>query len=495
MPLLNATGIHRFDVVIIGGGIAGLAIAELLSRRSQLSIKVVDAAPQLGMGASGKLEGWFHTGALYAQADDAQTFVNCVNGIEDLITLYSNYFNGRCNLALTERGPGQFAPAVTPREGAWFNDAPIFYIHPGQDSPDIRLSRLKSDAAFLEVQRERVLGRLEAAFGRHNWGQDGACRAPTYGQIEEHEGRTCSLLDTSGVVGELCRRFDESYGLTESRYDIIKSPDVTVNTAAVMRDLAASAFANGVEIETDVTIENLVLDRFGPRRLKGLAYKGHDGRPGYLKARVFVFAVGAGFERYLQELDLRVRLKMSRSAMVVASPALNAINFVRMSTKQQFHFNHLQQQGPVGTLRQPYSMLANSGFSGDTQEATESLTDIDQLLESAERYFGGERLYGSALYAYECIKTEFISEEEEKRRYSYWIETNRDGNSLCVLPGKFSFFPTVAHQTCLRLKDLLDYKEIPAPGSYLERADARERATRLVADPYPVRILSLGGPG
>ncbi|MDX1410997.1 MAG: FAD-dependent oxidoreductase, partial [Nitrospirales bacterium] len=71
----KATSIFQNDVVIMGGGIAGIAIAELLSRRTDLSIKVIEEAPKLGMGASGKLEGWFHSGALYSGTDDPQTFL------------------------------------------------------------------------------------------------------------------------------------------------------------------------------------------------------------------------------------------------------------------------------------------------------------------------------------------------------------------------------------------------------------------------------------
>jgi hypothetical protein len=490
MSILHATTICRYDVVVIGGGIAGLAIAELLARKSTLSIKVVDSAPQLAAGASGKLEGWFHTGTLYSGVDDAQTFVNCINGLEDLINLYAPYFDGRCNFGLSETRSGQWTPAVKPREGAWFNDAPMYYIYPGQDSPEIQSSRLKNDVVILEIQRQHVLGRLEAAFGRHNWNQEGACKAPSYAEVEEYGIGGCSLNESSGIVSDLCRRFDQSYGISKSSNDIIKSRDVTVNTAAVMRDIATSALTNGVEIETGVAIEDLIFDQFGPRRLKGFVYRGSDGSPSYLKAKLFVFAVGAGFKSYLQQLHIRARLKTSLSAMVVASPALSTVNFARMSTKRRFHFNHLLHRSRIGQAVVEYSMLANSSFSGGEEHQTHRTVDFDELLDSAERYFGGEQLYARKLFAYECTKTEFISEEEEKRRYSYWIEVNKDGNYLSVLPGKFSFFPTVAYQTCLRIKELLDFKEKPSSINYAEHGQARERAASLVADHYPLRILS-----
>jgi hypothetical protein len=158
-----------------------------------------------------------------------------------------------------------------PREGGWFNDAPVLYIHPTQVSPEVQLSNFKHDAVLLEIQRQRVLGRMEAAFGRqHNWFQEGGCQAPTYVQIERYRGTHCSLMETSGLLDDVCRRFDKSFGLPRSSYDILKSADVTLNAATILRDLAASALANGVEFDTGVTIENLVLDRFGTMRITSL---------------------------------------------------------------------------------------------------------------------------------------------------------------------------------------------------------------------------------
>jgi hypothetical protein len=486
-----ATAIHHHDVIIIGGGIAGIAIAELLSRKAELRIKVIDHAPQLGAGASGKLEGWFHSGTLYSGNDDAQTFLNCVNGIEDLINHYSSYFAHGCNIVLQEKRPNLFVPSVRPQGDGWFNDAPVFYILPNQESPDIRLSRFKNDSVIWEIQRRRVLNRIEAAFGlRHNWLQDGRCRAPSYTHIESYGGGGCSLNDTSGTLDELCRRHDETFGLNSPSYDILKSLDLSMNTATIMRALVASAVSKGVDFEPSTTIENLVIDRFGPMQIKSLLCRDRCGVMHHLKARLFVFAVGSNFKTLLQPLHLRVRLKTSKSAMVVASPALCKVNFARMSVKDKFHFNHLAHQANGKKGGCEYSMLSNSAYSHDDADVEQAVADVDHLLDPAERYFGKEELYSRRLYSYDCIKTEFIGEEEEKRRYSYWIEWNKDSNYISVLPGKFSFFPTVAHQTFLRVKEILELKEVTNRIRYVPNQSSEQVAKDLVADPYPLKIVS-----
>ena len=486
---INAATIEYVNVVVVGGGIAGIAIAEFLARHSHLSIKVLERAEKLGSLASGKLEGWFHTGALYAGQDDAQTFINCVNSLEDLISLYTPHFPGRCNITLQEKRPDFFTPTAIPQSQGWFHSAPVYLIHPQADAPESRLSRLKSDAVQLEIQRHRVLGRLEVAYGQqYNWLREGKCLAPSYAQIEEHEGLDCSLRHPIEAVRQLCQQFDASYGLGASNYEILRTLDCSMDPSAILRDLVASALCCGVTFETGVTIDKLLIDSYGPTRIKGLLCQTAGGRQ-HLKADLFVFAVGEGFVPFLSELRVRARLKRSRSAMVVAEPALLETNFVRMSTKSRFHFNHFVQHRELGGEPLIYSMLANSGYSSSDSEPEGEQVDIEPLLESAERYFGKDKLYSRRLFSYECVKTEFVSEEEQKRRYSYWLESDPSSNYLCVLPGKFSFFPTVAFQAYQRIKAALPFTEFPPQSPFTPTAHLEREAAKLVAESYPLAIL------
>src|SRR5690242_7155387 len=91
-PLRNAV-VQRFDVVVVGGGIAGTAIAERLSREAarqkrKIRILLVEQQAKLGMGASGGLEGWYHAGALYSKERRLQFFANFLSAFEDLYNWY-----------------------------------------------------------------------------------------------------------------------------------------------------------------------------------------------------------------------------------------------------------------------------------------------------------------------------------------------------------------------------------------------------------------------
>lgn len=487
MKPLQVSEIEYVDVVVVGGGIAGVAIAEFLARHSNLSIKLLEKAPQLGTLASGKLEGWYHTGALYSGQDDAQTFINCVNGLEDLINLYSPYFKEQCNVNLVEKNTNFFSPNICPNSKGWFNDAPVYLIHPQEDAPEIRSSRLKSDAIQINIQRNRVLGRLEVAYGKqHNWLVNDQCLAPTYKQVENYEKLDCSLKDSTEIIRNLCSQFDESYNMAPSNYDFIKTLDCSMHTSRILQDLVGSCLSRGVTFETGIKINKLLIDGYGKLRIKSLLCETQEGRSKRLKAKLFIFAVGEGFEPFLKDLQVRAELKRSRSAMVVAYPALVDTNFVRMSTKTRFHFNHFVQQRELGHEKYIYSLLADSGYANDDSNDG---VDIEPILESAERYFGKEKLYSRQLYSYECVKTEFISQEEQKRRYSYWIESDEDSNYMCVLPGKFSFFPTVAYQAYQRIKTLLDFEETQPKYAFQSNLNIETKANQLVAESYPMHIF------
>ncbi|AIE75587.1 MULTISPECIES: FAD-dependent oxidoreductase [unclassified Synechocystis] len=489
MAQLSAAAIDRVDVAVIGGGIAGVAIAEYLARHTNLSLQLLEQHSHLGGDSSGKLEGWFHTGALYSGQDDGQTFFNCVNGVEDLLNHYSNYFTERCNLTLGRFDRG-YRPMVS--GAGWFDPNPVYLIHPQQHCPEMLQSGLKGDRVQLEMQLKRVLGRLEMAYGQQfDWQSPmgNGAMAPDYGHLESYEQRGCSLLSQSEKISYYCRQFDLSHGIEPSNYALLKSLDCAMDTQGILQDLTASALAHGTAIATGINIEQINVDRYGPVRVQSIFYRDHRGQQHYLKAKAFIFAVGAGFESILPTLQVRAKLKRSRSTMVVAYPAVSPHNFVRMSTKNSYHFNHFSQRANISALEQcfNYSMLANSGYVSD-EHGYLANGEIELLLDSAERYFGEENLYQRQLWSYDCVKTEFISDDAQKRRYSYWIEANPQSNYLCVLPGKFSFFPTVAVQTLKQLKSILPVQKVEHQphdlSSYYGQAQA------LVASPYPHQLLA-----
>ena len=124
---------------------------------------------------------------------------------------------------------------------------------------------------FINLQRQKVLSRLQKAYGgNYNWLKDEKCLAPTLETIDDYSETDFPLHNPPEVLRALTRRFDASYELPDSGPTFVNSSDVPLNSAAIMRDLVANALSRGVEFETNIQIQSMVLERYGPLRIKSL---------------------------------------------------------------------------------------------------------------------------------------------------------------------------------------------------------------------------------
>jgi hypothetical protein len=600
---INEVTVHHFDVVVVGGGIAGVSIAERLAREARrrkktLRIALVERAPELGEGSSGRLEGWFHTGALYSAQADGQTFMACVKNVERLINWYRRDplfpFSKNCNFDLTtskeSRDPHAHSRQVpkhlekeTP--SPWFLPESTIYYALRQ-----KLERGRTDADVMQwsQQSQKISGRIHEAYWKWEWSKDDLAQAPPaemvlktpspqregVGDGEDYLERDPDLaVARQPKIEELLGRYERSISPEELNdlYQIYRSRDSVMDTHQILQDLTRSAAENGVEFLTGTEIREFNVPRYGDVVVTGLvghqtvasSASGHGTRNLHLLANHYIFALGSGFndEFLRKELGLRLRVETNRSVMAVIHPPLIEQNFVRMDYYPKNHFNHILRSlgataGDDGTPYN-YSMIANSAFDTKDTEMKRIAQSIEALLETACRYFpdtfyhdeNGKR---RDILWYQCNKTEFLSDDERKRNYTYWCEPEfgeaevsfnpkdrilsqverprsiagliskllhlilraeiqekphhkeftikvqatidshvrqilesgrKPRNYLCVLPGKFTFFPLLAHQV---------YLEMESRGLYLNAADGLPPSRMEepgVARPHPVTLL------
>ena len=108
-----------YEWAVIGSGIAGISIAEILTRQGH-SVVLVEKNDTLASETTRDFHEWLHTGSLYTLVPDRLITLRFILGaIGDLIEFYSSY--NRMNLIPTESGLN-----INKESPGWFDDN---YIH------------------------------------------------------------------------------------------------------------------------------------------------------------------------------------------------------------------------------------------------------------------------------------------------------------------------------------------------------------------------------
>lgn len=467
MTLSRDAIIKYCDVAIVGGGIAGLSIAERLGREAKrqgkrIRVLLIEQHEQLGMGASGGLEGWYHTGALYAKLPYAQLqiFQNMLNGFEDLYNWYyfdtSFPFHRHCNLrdiTETRRPEYLLRPGATDmqRHGAWFIDALTYLIPERIISEDPEKQRLESHEWSRIPSQLRSL--VFQAFFDKEWVDDslGCCQNPyvgydiripdgpvePFGELLRQHGRNAAEAELSRVAAdsELCAVMNnvrQAEGGTE--LSAMLSRDVALDSWQVLRDLTESAMLHGVEVLLGHKLEpeSVHISPYGAvDQVKGLLLR-RESEPGgepvsaphvHVIASQYVFALGMGFdenELLHRRLGVHVRVEKNVSVMAVASPPLCNQSFVRVDLRPTNDFNHMLRRTCSGA---PYSVVADSNSLPISAPISDRVSSTVRLLEKAEQYFGAKMRH-SQLAWYFCDKTTFPPADETHREYSYFLGPN-----------------------------------------------------------------------
>ena len=78
-----------FDWIIVGGGIAGISLSEILVREGH-SVALIEKKNKLASVTTREFHEWFHTGSLYTLLkDDMRTLKYILGSLDDLLEFYS----------------------------------------------------------------------------------------------------------------------------------------------------------------------------------------------------------------------------------------------------------------------------------------------------------------------------------------------------------------------------------------------------------------------
>ena len=91
-----------FDWVVVGGGIAGISLSEILTREGH-SVALIEKQNKLASLTSKEFHEWVHTGSLYTLLrDEMNTLKYILGSLDDLLEFYSSF--SKMNLQASENG-------------------------------------------------------------------------------------------------------------------------------------------------------------------------------------------------------------------------------------------------------------------------------------------------------------------------------------------------------------------------------------------------------
>jgi hypothetical protein len=212
---------NKYDWIVIGGGIAGITIAEILSRDGK-RVMLVEKNKTLGSETSKVFHEWLHSGSLYTLVPDNLLTVRYLLGATDDLFEYYNSFSNM-NLKPTVSG-------ISLDGAGWFNDEHIEFRYKKHLYNPIWLSLVSRSLNIIDM------------ISHHDWLRRRA--GSGYGN---------SKLKLSHWVNNIATQ------ITNSSDFICKvSPDITMNSRLLMSDILSAAVNKDLKIITNSPVNNII---------------------------------------------------------------------------------------------------------------------------------------------------------------------------------------------------------------------------------------------
>ncbi len=401
---------NKYDYIVVGGGIAGLASAELLSRSGH-KVLIIEKSSKLCQEASASHHGWFHFGSLYSIFPDNQTLRTLVGGIEDLIENYSNFSN--MNIRISDNGKLLFPDE---RDSGWVRDEPLEYIVSSRNNPDFNMFTFNGwinyakKIFFLftwEIAIKQFISRHQR-FYKHNWLSD----IPASQWIPK-----AGISDYSKKVIQKPKYND--IDLDKDSHFKVLGYDRPMRSNIIVRDLIRSFLGSGGEILVDQEV----------KKIDGIKGNKKITTSSGLEFNAATVILSSG--KWLADLvDDTSNVKVMASPLLVTYPAVTSHHFVRMTPFMDKSINHIHHDINGYT----YSVIGGGDYADPNNENDMQRT-LDNLKDKASDVFP-EFKNSKIIKNYFGYKTEVTTKLKE-RNYQYIIRDNNNGE-ITLVPGKFT---------------------------------------------------------
>lgn len=209
-----------YDWIVVGGGIAGIAVAEILCRENK-SVLLIEKNDLLASETSKQFHEWVHSGALYTLVpDNLLTLRYLLGATDDLLQFYGSFPN--MNLMPSDNG-------VRALGSGWFNSDPIAFKY--------RIRKFNPIWMSLVSRSVSIINQLS----QHDWLRRKA--GSEYGKNQ---------LSFDYWYKHIWKQMSSS-----QKFYTLTSPDITMNSRVLLKDLIEASNAKGLDVVVNEEVINI----------------------------------------------------------------------------------------------------------------------------------------------------------------------------------------------------------------------------------------------
>jgi len=366
-----------FDWIIVGGGITGISLCEILTREGH-SVALIEQKNKLASLTTREFHEWVHTGSLYTLVkDEMKTLKYILGSLDDLLEFYSSF--SQMNLQASENGL-----TIVDSEKGWFSPNYIHFKY--------RLKSRKIILPWLYAIARSIA--LIDGIRHHDW-------------LRRRAGILQSV--TAEYYLPIIKNLFKII-INNKKFFKIKTTDFTTNSRYLLRDMLTTAAENGLEIFTN----NKLLEI---KNLNGNVVANCTN--GTFQAKNMVVCVGAEVEKFS---NLKIK-KTYAPIAVVKNIKADSESFVELDYFKKKCINIVTKSNSFGLI---------GGISlekkSEVQQYFDFMIDEHKKLNSKIQ----------VLKRYISTKNE-ISVKNGSRNYLFHINpVTKYNNVWTAIPGKFT---------------------------------------------------------
>ena len=372
-----------FDWIVVGGGVAGISLSEILTREGH-SVALIEKKDKLASATTREFHEWFHTGSLYTLLkDDMKTLKYILGSLDDLLEFYSSF--PKMNLRPTDKGL-----KITDNNKGWFSPNYINFKY--------RLKNRKLILPWLYAIARSIA--LIDGIRKHDW-------------LRRRAGILESV--TTEYYFSILKNLLKIVASSNKFYKI-ETTDFTTNSRDLLKDMIATAEKNGLEIFT----KNELLEIKNSNN-NIIANCSNDN----FQAKNMVVCLGDEIEKFS---DLKINKSYAPIA-VVKNIKADTKSFVELDCFKKNCINIVTKGksfGLIGGISLSKKVEVQKYFDFMINEHKK----LNPGIEILEKYIG--------------VKNE-IFQKKENRNYLFHINPSRKyKNVWSVIPGKFTLVFSMA---------------------------------------------------